>query len=267
MLGHSTRSAARSALAAHRHAGAYEICLIAGGSVEWWVGRERVEVGPGEVFITRPDEEHGGVDAVIHPCDLYWVQAVLAAPWTPRALAAGFRRLRLRTFGGSPQVRGCFERLLAEHRRPDRLSPVAAQAAFHELLVTVLRDHEAQAGRQNEQTRAFSAEIRRATAWMEQGLGEDFAVAQAAQRVGLSVAQFHVRFRRETGFAPGLWRTRRRIALAKSLLRRPDASITQVAMDCGFSTSQYFATVFKKMVGLTPGEYRRRVFLPGRSLQ
>ncbi len=263
MLGHNSPRAAHSALAAHRHPGMYEICLIAGGSVEWWVGPERLEVGPGQVFITRPGEEHGGVDAVIHPCDLYWAQAVLAAPTAPRAVAAGFRRLRLRTFPGSQQVRACFERLLAEHRQRDPLSPIAAQAAFHELLVTVLRDHDRHAQQREAQTRALSPEIRRAAAWMEQELEDNFAVAQAARRVGLSVAQFHVRFRRETGFAPGLWRTRRRIALAKSLLRRPEASITEIALRCGFSSSQYFATVFKKMVGLTPGQYRRRVLLPG----
>jgi AraC-like DNA-binding protein len=52
---------------------------------------------------------------------------------------------------------------------------------------------------------------------------------------------------------------RRRIYRAKYLLREPDRPITAIALDLGFSSSQYFATVFKKLVGLTPGEYRQIV--------
>ena len=39
-------------------------------------------------------------------------------------------------------------------------------------------------------------------------------------------------------------------------MRASDASITELALSLGFSSSQYFATVFKQQVGLTPGAYR-----------
>lgn len=252
----SSRSAMDRSLAGHTHRGAFEVCCIHRGSVEWWANDEIHEVGPGDVYVTRPGERHGGVDAVIHPCDLYWAQVSMTGPGL-RMLAGRYSAMTLRRFPGSPTVRACFERLLDEHRRPDALGPLAARAALHELLVTVARDHDAQVGRSREQ--AASPAIAAAIAWMSRRLGQDHAVGDAAAAAGLSVTRFHERFQQEVGFAPGEWRGRQRIRLAKALLRRPELSITDVAMRCGFATSQYFATAFKKMVGMTPGAYRRSV--------
>lgn len=253
MLGwNSNRSARDLPLDPHEHRDAFEICYIARGSVEWWVRDETYEVGPGDLYVTKPREPHGGIDAVIHPCDLYWVGIAHGdAPLRPalRRLA----KLERRCFPGSPAIISCFERLLAEHRRRDALSVTAARAALHELVVTVLRDHDEHGRRAD----SISPQVRAALDWMTQNLTEDLRVEDFAGRAGLSVTQFHDRFRREVGFTPGEWRTRQRVRLAKSLLRRPELSITDVAMRTGFSTSQYFATAFKKLVGLTPGEYRR----------
>jgi AraC-like DNA-binding protein len=49
-----------------------------------------------------------------------------------------------------------------------------------------------------------------------------------------------------------------RIEKAKYLLttESPSNNILDIAMKCGFESSQYFATVFKKKVGITPSHYR-----------
>lgn len=256
----SSRSATDLQLPAHVHPHAYEICCITRGSVEWWAGNDVYEVGPGDVYITRPGERHGGVDAVIHPCDLYWIIVTLSAA-RQRPLSARFAAMQARCFPGSAAVPRLFEAIMDEHREPDELSLVAARALFEQLLVTILRDHDAQVRRADRQ--GASPPIARAMQWMLEHLEEDYAVAEAAEIAGLSVTQFHDRFRREVGFPPGEWRTRRRIDQAKAWLRQPDKSITDVAMRTGFASSQYFATTFKKLVGLTPRAYRDK--LTGRS--
>ena len=48
-----------------------------------------------------------------------------------------------------------------------------------------------------------------------------------------------------------------KIQKAKNLLFKSDKSITEIAMDLGFSTSQYFATAFKRYTGRTPSSYRK----------
>lgn len=261
------RFASDRGLGAHTHPDAFELCYISRGSVAWWVQREVHEVGPGEVYVTRPGETHGGVDAVLHPCELYWLTVRLGGrrplPGMARAeaerIASRYHALQWRCFAGSRVVQRCFERLLAEHRAPDALSPAAARAALHELLVTMLRDHDAHHEQQRSREAHISAPMREAMRWMGAHLDADFGVEAAAAQAGLSVSRFHERFRREVGFTPAEWRTRRRIERAKQLLREPSRSVTDIALTTGFSTSQYFATTFKRLMGITPREYRQRI--------
>ena len=44
---------------------------------------------------------------------------------------------------------------------------------------------------------------------------------------------------------------------AKVLLRDSSASVGQIALECGFTTPDYFTSVFKSMTGMTPTEYRK----------
>ena len=50
---------------------------------------------------------------------------------------------------------------------------------------------------------------------------------------------------------------RRRIGEAQNLLIGTDRSITEIAFSCGYNNSNYFQSVFKRLVGMTPGQYRR----------
>jgi AraC family L-rhamnose operon regulatory protein RhaS len=51
----------------------------------------------------------------------------------------------------------------------------------------------------------------------------------------------------------------KRLEMSKRiLLEQDDMSVSEVAFTCGFSTSQYFSTVFKKQEKCTPIEYRQR---------
>jgi AraC-like DNA-binding protein len=50
--------------------------------------------------------------------------------------------------------------------------------------------------------------------------------------------------------------TRLRISRARDLLRSSDHSVTEIAISCGFSSSQYFANVFRRLVGQTPSAFR-----------
>jgi AraC family transcriptional regulator, 4-hydroxyphenylacetate 3-monooxygenase operon regulatory protein len=53
-----------------------------------------------------------------------------------------------------------------------------------------------------------------------------------------------------------------RIEAAKSLLAvRPDLNVSDIAGICGFQTSQYFATQFRKRVGQAPAEFRKKTVI------
>jgi len=81
-------------------------------------------------------------------------------------------------------------------------------------------------------------------------------VEGVAQQVGLSTPRLVERFLQEVGETPGEWRTRRRLEAAKGALQESDTTITEIAFRLGFASSQYFATTFKRHVGLSPSEWR-----------
>jgi AraC family L-rhamnose operon regulatory protein RhaS len=266
MLGWDRFSKAQASLAAHAHPGTYEICYIVHGSVDWWAGDEVHEVGPGDVYITRPDEWHGGLDAMMHPNELYWVQVHVPpgglCAWEAQAMARDFDQMKLRRFPGRPSIKDAFARLLAVHQARGSYATTLARAALHELLAIVVQCHEEYARLLRDQSHAQSAAIRRALRWMGKHLAEDYSIQKAADAAGLSISHFHERFFAEIGFTPADHRARARVAEAKQLLRAGDFSITEIAMAVGFSSSQYFATVFKNLTGMTPREYRRHLQMP-----
>ena len=49
------------------------------------------------------------------------------------------------------------------------------------------------------------------------------------------------------------------VRAARELLENSDASLTEIAIDVGCASLQHFSTVFRKVAGVTPSEYRRRV--------
>lgn len=65
-------------------------------------------------------------------------------------------------------------------------------------------------------------------------------------------------FRQTTGLTISDYISRERVAQAKQLLTDTDLPIAVIASHIGFSSSQYFYTVFKKISGITPGEYRSK---------
>ena len=51
--------------------------------------------------------------------------------------------------------------------------------------------------------------------------------------------------------------SRMRLSKAKSLLKDTNKSIEDIALDCGFSSANYFGLIFKKEVGLSPLNYKK----------
>ena len=88
-------------------------------------------------------------------------------------------------------------------------------------------------------------------------LNGELSVAEIARHCSLSPSRFTVAFRNTTGVTPHRWLTERRVARAKSLLLGGNASLAQIALECGFADQSHFTHVFTATVGASPGEWRR----------
>ncbi|MGH7145640.1 MAG: helix-turn-helix domain-containing protein [Planctomycetota bacterium] len=263
-------------LGKHIHPEAMELCYIERGTVRWWAGREVYDVNGGEVYLTWPDEPHGGSDDALHPCKLYWLHL-----WFPAAPPAGWlglpvaeavalhgalKGLSSRHFPGPAAIARQADRLfellapiapghsgVGVAADPTPLMALAVRATFLAFLNEILQAGQA-AGR-----RVLSAEVTRAIELMDAHLERPLKLPLIAEQVGLSTSHFKARFRQETGLTPGEFSLRRRVAAAREKILTTDRPLLEIALDLGFSSSQYLATCFKRITGRSPSELRRRM--------
>jgi AraC-like DNA-binding protein len=255
------------ALKPDRHAGAFEIHYMVRGHLRWWVEQEQHEFSTGRVFVIRPGELHGGEEGSLQPCEHYWLRIGFPAkgalpsltPAETTDLREAYNHLNYRTFNASPAVKEFCERLLEEHRHGQSAHALPmARAMLHALLITILRDHD----RHREATQQkpmVTWRVRRALEWLEQQLYQgDARLDSVAATVGLSPAGLRARFKAETGYTLREYLIHRRIQEARRRLAETPDDITTIAHELGFSSSQYFATVFRRETGTAPGEYREK---------
>lgn len=92
--------------------------------------------------------------------------------------------------------------------------------------------------------------------YLEQHYAENLSLEQLAHRFKVSSSYLSHLFKQETKFSPIQYLNRRRIGEAQSLLMTTNYSITQIALLVGYENTNYFSTVFSKMSGITPTQYR-----------
>ena len=268
IIGWATVSTAQryDGVPAHTH-DAFEIMYVTHGSSEWWVGDSVYELTPGHVYLTKPGERHGLMNAIYTPSEYYWLQVQFdaekhipgLAPEEAQSFSRDLDAIQNRCFVASSGIRECFQHLLQEHRSPGPYSTTMARSVLHALLIHLIRDHRRHSNRLKLKHTEQSALIREAMDRIDRRLDEPMSALKVVLNKGLSNRVFHQKFLAEVGWTPVEYRSRRRIQQAKIMLRQKHLSITRIALSLGFGTSQYFATVFKKATGITPHEYREQI--------
>lgn len=89
----------------------------------------------------------------------------------------------------------------------------------------------------------------------------DLNIGEVANRLGFSRSYLHNRFRKEVGMSPSDYAQRLRIKRSCSRLATTEESVTDIAIEFGFGSSQYFSRVFRKYLGTTPTEYRQQMLI------
>jgi AraC-like DNA-binding protein len=87
--------------------------------------------------------------------------------------------------------------------------------------------------------------------------GSQDGLASLAKEAGASPRTLARLFRSETGMTFAEWKTRLRLVESIDRLER-GASVTEVALDLGYSSTSAFVYMFRSNLGVTPGSYRRK---------
>lgn len=91
-------------------------------------------------------------------------------------------------------------------------------------------------------------------------LSEPIAIEDLAEVAGVSAQYFCEIFKKVTRQRPTEYLNQKRVDRAKELMvQHPVWKITDIAASVGFDSSSYFTTVFKRLEGLSPKEYRKLI--------
>ena len=251
----------------HFHQGILEIhCIVKGRSMMRLDRGDHVETltcTGGEAMAVFPGECHArGNGSHQEPCELYAMQLNLAEsgdflglnPEKGRALCRSLaqmpRRIVRLESADLALMRHAFA-LFATRDAADRDAGIAHLLCF---LYRFLRLPPVETMMRT----PADERIQRVLDYVEENISEPFPLSALASLSGYSLSRFKMRFREETGQTPALYISALRVERAKLELESTDQSITDIAYNLGWSSGNYFCTVFKKLTGMSPLSYRRQ---------
>jgi AraC-like DNA-binding protein len=99
--------------------------------------------------------------------------------------------------------------------------------------------------------------LRRVADHIDANLGGELTLGELSGVVHMSPFHFARLFKRKAGVAPHRFVVRRRVDRAIELLAGGELPIGEIARLVGYATPSHFTTVFRRITGVTPTEYRR----------
>lgn len=244
------------------HPNRIEFLFLYSGRKRMWVENKCYDMQGGDLLIIFPGEEHGAEDMVQNRSSLAWflMEIPTARPRfcmleepECRLLWERLKGISQRKFSVSGQIRreidGLLNRLL-HLEAGNGLETARTRALLLELLLQILE-------RKADENDGLSPDISTVIRYIGSERGEMPSISQMAALVNLSESRFKQKFKQETGVPPAEFVVRQKIGEAKELLVNTSRSVTSIAMELGFTSSQHFSVLFKKYVGESPARYRK----------
>jgi AraC-like DNA-binding protein len=266
LLGWQCYSKARPDLPLHRHSGCMEFHYCERGNQVFQVGERLYRLQGGDLFFNQPNELHSTGGYPCGPGVIYCL--IVKVPKTDQGflgLSSGESRLLVnrfvqmsdRQFKATRGIKLLFDELFQLHdHREIFLRKSRMQSTAVRLLLTMLDCSARHAAKSQPSVRI--THMIQTIRDCPQG---EYRLEDLARQTHLSLARFKGRFKVEMGISPWQFILQTKIEAAQKRLREEGESITKIAIELGFVSSQYFATVFKRVTGMTPREYRNRTAL------
>ena len=267
----SIRSRSAQRIAWHSHGGFELIFLLEGATAYEFQGSGVLELSGGQFILVPANARHRGRQDVRMPSVLCGIllqpgrrNAEENSPFTASDLARMSRLFckwpaAVRTM--NRELRSLIMRLAeavrAFRQRPS--SPVSKPQLRSMICLAIMEATQLLTSRE----RAGATElVAAARVFLREHHGDSICMNDLASHLGLSRARMFEIFKNETGLSPNDYLQRHRIEQAKALITESRKSITEIAMACGFGSSQYFSRVFRKYCGATPRAHRQEQLRP-----
>jgi len=260
-------------LAPHKNRG-MEITYIEKGMLEWMAEGRPEPVETGSIYFTLPWQVHGSVKSR-EPENFMWHVLFRLAEDYPKArpefafpaslgfspdetavLSSTFAKSRKHCFPATPFMQTLMPTLIGELQSTHELRDAHAATLLRAVLVELKRTIAGDVLNAERYTPS-EQKVQALIANLSVSCDQPWSLAEMAEQCGIQRTQLNKVFQKLTGSTPMEYLFRIRMERAKTLLRETDMKIIEIAFDCGYGTSQYFANTFRQATGVTPSQYRK----------
>jgi AraC-like DNA-binding protein len=246
-----------------------KIMFILEGKFEWSVDNQSVTVYPNDAVLVFPKQNFGGLK------EMWDVGVVVSLTINPRFFSDDGELILGEWSGISETEQRLIGKLFSLNKKPiiqnfKQLGEVLQKIEnelfmnelgfktrinhlLDELLIIIAR----QLSKQDNQRRDFPQSFQKLDQILRENLAHPWTVEEMAVIMGLGTTAFTEKVKSYSGFSPLNYLINLRISEAIRLLKSSTLSLTDIALDTGFYSSQHFSTTFKKLTGYTPGHFRR----------
>ncbi|MBR3965612.1 MAG: helix-turn-helix domain-containing protein [Clostridia bacterium] len=166
-----------------------------------------------------------------------------------------------RVFGSNDFGKGYIEEIineiLSEYEKKEYGFELAIRSLISRLFLKVLRawhsEGETIAPKEND-----DIIMEKVFSYVEQNYMNEIFASSASKISGMSYSYFSRFFKKAAGMSFTEYLNSVRIEKAAEMLTSSAKTVTEIAMDVGFSSTSYFIALFKKQKGITPAAYRGR---------
>ena len=255
----------------HRNEG-IEICYLESGTLKFEITDNEYKLEPKDLTITRPWLSHKLGNPNISACKLHWIIIDVGVrhphqewKWPSwiilnksdiEELTLFLRHNESPVWKPSPEISTCFEQigqLVDEKSRYDTKLKILINSLLMALLDLFKRGNVELNDSLIKSKRTVEIFLKD----LEHHLLEDWTIESFAHHCNLGTTQITKYCKEITNMSPMQFLSSLRLkAAAEILQRKADKSISEIAYETGFSSPQYFATVFKQFYKKTPLQYR-----------
>ncbi|MHB8962908.1 MAG: AraC family transcriptional regulator [Saccharofermentanales bacterium] len=265
-IGHASVKNAFPPLEQHIHKDCIEIVTVVKGRQTYIAGGNTYRLTGGDVFLSFLDQPHGSGENLQDINEIIWMQIDMRYEDGFLGLCSEYGKI----------LHSKLLSIRAPAFKIDRASIRILMSAFESfskmtqdeiqtgqsLLVTFMNRLARSQSDSEEMEYRFKEVIR----YIEGNLCENIEISTLSQMCNLSESGFKHRFSELVGIPPKQYINLKKIESAQAMLHARTGgdivSITDVAMRYGFSSANYFSTVFKKFTGHAPSEDIKGVPLP-----
>ncbi len=262
VVGVNIQTSACGGLARHKHPGIFEaVYMVRGRQIFSIKGREYL-MKSNDLFISQPGIYHGSGSYLMEKAFFYWLQIRLPQKNRPFLCLDAESSLNLSNslieimtsrFQGKKIISEHFEQIFRLYTTKAVAAKLEISIKIIELLLLII-----DCANKTHST-AVTKDINTSLKLLEGGTDKFFTLEQMAAAGGLSSSRFKCKFKQQIGLPPAEYQLREKIEAAKTLLETTDKNVTEIAHKLGFSSSQYFATVFKRFTRNTPSQWRQKI--------